>query len=56
MGKLNIESRVTITPGDALIDNFSDKYLFWLKNYYYVGGMLEDVNEFWQNIDYVEVR
>lgn len=22
-----------------LIDNFADKYLFWLKNYYYTGGM-----------------
>ena len=23
----------------SLIDTFSDKYLFWLKNYYYTGGM-----------------
>ncbi len=40
----------------ALIDNFSEKYLFWLKNYYYVGGMPAVVDEFRQNRDYAEVR
>ena len=44
------------TKDYALIDNFSDKYLFWLKNYYYVGGMPAVVDEFRQNRDYAEVR
>lgn len=44
------------TKDYALIDNFSEKYLFWLKNYYYVGGMPAVVDEFRQNRDYVEVR
>lgn len=44
------------TKDYALIDNFSEKYLFWLKNYYYVGGMPAVVDEFRQNRDYAEVR
>lgn len=44
------------TKDYALIDNFSDKYLFWLKNYYYVGGMPAVVDEFRQNKNYAEVR
>lgn len=44
------------TKDYALIDNFSEKYLFWLKNYYYVGGMPAVVYEFRQNRDYAEVR
>lgn len=44
------------TKDYALIDNFSEKYLFWLKNYYYVGGMPAVVDEFRQNRDYSEVR
>lgn len=44
------------TKDYTLIDNFSDKYLFWLKNYYYVGGMPAVVDEFRQNKDYAEVR
>ena len=39
-----------------LIDNFSDKYLFWLKNYYYTGGMPAVVDAFRLNKDYAEVR
>ena len=27
----------------TLISDFSSKYIFWLKNYYYVGGMAEIV-------------
>ena len=45
-----------VTKDYALIDNFSEKYLFWLKNYYYVGGMPAVVDEFRQNRDYAEVR
>lgn len=44
------------TKDYSLIDNFSEKYLFWLKNYYYVGGMPAVVDEFRQNRDYAEVR
>ncbi len=39
-----------------VIDNFSDKYLFWLKNYYYTGGMPAVVDNFRQHKDYTEVR
>ena len=40
----------------TLINDFSTKYIFWLKNYYYVGGMPEIVDFFAQHKDYVEVR
>lgn len=40
----------------TLISDFSDKYIFWLKNYYYVGGMPEVVSFFAEHKDYVEVR
>ena len=30
----------------TLISDFSNKYIFWLKNYYYVGGMPEVVSYF----------
>ena len=39
-----------------IIKNFSSKYIFWLKNYYYVGGMPEVVNFFVEHKDYQEVR
>ncbi|MBO5209758.1 MAG: ATP-binding protein [Lachnospiraceae bacterium] len=39
-----------------LISDFSDKYIFWLKNYYYVGGMPEAVSYFSEHKDYDEVR
>ena len=40
----------------AIIDNFADKYLFWLKNYYYTGGMPAVVDAFRADKDYIEVR
>lgn len=40
----------------TFITDFKDKYIFWLKNYYYVGGMPEIVGFFSQHKDYVEVR
>lgn len=40
----------------TLIDNFADKYLFWLKNYYYTGGMPAVVDAFRAHRDYEEVR
>ncbi|MGM9947457.1 ATP-binding protein [Floccifex sp.] len=39
-----------------LIHLFSDKYIMWLKNYYYIGGMPEVVNYFSQTRDYKGVR
>ena len=39
-----------------VIKNFSSKYIFWLKNYYYVGGMPEVVSFFAEHKDYQEVR
>ena len=44
------------TKDYTLIDNFSDKYLFWLKNYYYTGGMPAVVEAFRIQKDYAEVR
>ena len=40
----------------TLIDVFFDKYIFHLKNYYYVGGMPEVVSVFLQNSDYQGAR
>ena len=40
----------------TLIDGFSDKYLFWLKNYYFTGGMPAVVEQFRQQKDYNAVR
>lgn len=39
-----------------LIGDVSSKYIFWLKNYYYVGGMPEVVAYFKDHKDYTEVR
>ena len=40
----------------SIIDTFHDEYIFWLKQYYYVGGMPEVVQTFVDNMDYNEVR
>lgn len=40
----------------SIIDIFSDKFLFWLKNYYYIGGMPAVVDSFRRNKDYVKTR
>ncbi|MCF0133808.1 MAG: ATP-binding protein [Blautia sp.] len=40
----------------SIIRNFNSKYIFWLKNYYYVGGMPEVVSYFSEHKDYREVR
>lgn len=40
----------------SIIDNFSNKFLFWLKNYYYIGGMPAVVDSFRRNKDYVKTR
>lgn len=36
--------------------DFKDKYLHWLKNYFYVGGMPEVVSLFFETKDYIQVR
>ncbi len=36
--------------------DFKEKYIFWLKNYYYVGGMPEAVSYFSEHKNYEEVR
>ena len=43
------------TKDYTVIDNFSDKYLFWLKNYYYTGGMPEVVQKYINTKDFREV-
>ena len=46
-----------LAQGDyRYITDFRDRYIHWLKNYYYVGGMPEVVNYFSVHKDYVEVR
>ena len=46
-----------LAGGDTgLWSDLREKYIFWLKNYYYVGGMPEVVDFFGQHKDYVEVR
>lgn len=44
------------TKDYSLIDSFSDRYLFWLRNYYYLGGMPEVVDSFRLRKDYREAR
>ena len=39
-----------------IIDTFNEEYLFWLKNYYYVGGMPAVVDQFRKEKDYSKVR
>jgi hypothetical protein len=40
----------------TLTDSFRDKYIFHLKNYYFVGGMPEAVEAFRKNNDYYAAR
>lgn len=49
-------SELLVKKDFRLINDFSDKYIFWLKNYYYVGGMPEAVAFFAEHKNYVEVR
>lgn len=39
-----------------LIDSFADKYIYWLKNYIYTGGLPAIVDFFREHKDYVAVR
>lgn len=40
----------------SIMEVFRDKYLDWLKKYYYIGGMPEVVSSFVENKDFSEVR
>ncbi len=43
-------------PNSENIKTFKPKYIEWLKQYYFVGGMPEAVNNFIKNKDYKKVR
>lgn len=46
-----------LNSGDSVLWNdFHDRFLFWLRNYYYVGGMPEIVDFFRLHKDYQEVQ
>lgn len=49
-------SDALIAKDFSLIDNFAEKYIYHLKNYYFVGGLPEVVDSFRQNTDYNDVR
>lgn len=49
-------AKLLISKDYSIINNFSDKYLFWLKNYYYTGGMPAVVDYFREQKDYAAVR
>jgi hypothetical protein len=55
---LGEERFVKILDGEdtGMIATFKDKYIECLKEYYYVGGMPEAVNDFAQSKDYNRVR
>ena len=55
MGETGL-SDALLTKDYDLIDNFADKYIFWLKNYYYTGGLPAVVDAFRLHKDYQEVR
>ena len=55
MGEKQLADAIKTKQYDVM-KNFSSKYIFWLKNYYYVGGMPEVVGYFAEHKDYVEVR
>lgn len=55
MGEKQLATAVKEKQYDIMKD-FSSKYIFWLKNYYYVGGMPEVVGYFAEHKDYIEVR
>ena len=49
-------SDALLSKNFSLIDSFSQKYIYHLKNYYFVGGMPEVVEAFRNHTDYIEVR
>lgn len=55
MGEVSLANLLS-SKDFRLINDFREKYIFWLKNYYYVGGMPEAVSYFADHKDYVAVR
>ena len=55
MGESSLAQLITEKKYDYMED-FREKYIFWLKNYYYVGGMPEIVSYFSAHKNYDEVR
>jgi len=55
MGETQLATAIKEKQYDV-IKTFSSNYLFWLKNYYFVGGMPEVVSYFAVHKDYAEVR
>lgn len=55
---LGKEQFVDILNSDdiSMITTFKEKYIEWLKEYYFIGGMPEVVNDFIQNKDFNRVR
>ncbi len=55
---LGKEQFVDILNSDdiPMITTFKEKYIEWLKEYYFIGGMPEVVNDFIQNKDFNRVR
>lgn len=49
-------ARLLTKEDSSLLGDFSEKYIFWLKNYYYVGGMPEIVQYYSEHKNYDEVR
>lgn len=55
MGEVTLSEALTARDF-TIIDTFADKYIFWLKNYYYTGGMPAVVDFFREEKDYPTVR
>ena len=55
MGEMQLADLLT-KDDFSLICNFSSKYIYWLKNYYYVGGMPRVVAFFAEHKDYEEIK
>ncbi len=49
-------SEALLSKDFSIIDSFAQKYIYHLKNYYFVGGMPEVVEAFRNHTDYIEVR
>ena len=55
MGEETLAGLIREKDYDA-VNMFSDRYIHWLKLYYYIGGMPEAVNDYAENGDIITVR
>lgn len=55
IGEVQLSSALN-TKDYKLIDSFSDKYIYWLKNYIFTGGLPAVVDFFREHKDYAAVR